>query len=93
MLPATRFGGATARRSFRFAADEPVPFSGADEAPNPQELLLGALNACMTVGWVVSAELRGIRIDALEIETEARLDLRGFLGIDASAKPVETSRD
>ena len=75
-------GGERIARKFRFAADEPTELFGANSAPNPQELLMGALNACMLVGWVANAALRGIRLDSLEIETEGRLDLRGFLGID-----------
>jgi uncharacterized OsmC-like protein len=74
-------------RSFRFAADEPLQLFGTDGAANPQEYLLGALAACMMVGWVAGASLRGVRLDALEIETEGRLDLAGFLGTNASAAP------
>jgi uncharacterized OsmC-like protein len=78
-------------RSFRFSADEPFQLFGTDGAANPQEYLLGALAACMLVGWVAGASLRGIRLDALEIETEGRLDLAGFLGTDASAAPGHES--
>jgi uncharacterized OsmC-like protein len=86
-------GGERIARRFRFAADEPRELFGTDGAPNPQELLMGALNACMVVGWVAVASLRGIRLDHLEIETDGRLDLRGFLGIDASVAPgYETLR-
>jgi uncharacterized OsmC-like protein len=77
-------GGERIARSFRFASDEPTELFGTNGAPNPQELLMGALNACMLVGWVAGAAMHGIRLDSLEIETEGRLDLRGFLGIDPS---------
>lgn len=86
-------GGARIARSFRFASDEPLELCGTNGAPNPQELLMGALNACMLVGWVAGAALRGIRLERIEIETEGRLDLRGFLGLDASVAPgYETIR-
>jgi uncharacterized OsmC-like protein len=81
-VEAYSLGGQRIARNFRFAADEPHELFGADSAANPQELLMGALNACMLVGWVANAALRGIRLESLEIETEGRLDLRGFLGID-----------
>ncbi|MCG3132977.1 MAG: hypothetical protein HMLKMBBP_00063 [Planctomycetes bacterium] len=80
-------GGAQVARSFRFASDEPAELFGTNGAPNPQELLMGALNACMTVGWAAVAALRGIRIHELSIETEGSLDLRGFLGIDPQVAP------
>jgi uncharacterized OsmC-like protein len=85
--------GEPVARSFRFSADEPLRLFGSDGAANPQEYLLGALAACMMVGWVAGASLRGVRLDALEIETEGRLDLSGFFGLDASAAPgYETIR-
>lgn len=80
-------GGARVKRAFRFGSDEPLELFGTNLAPNPQEMLMGALNACMMVGWVAGATLRGIRIQELAIETEGRLDLRGFLGLDASVAP------
>jgi uncharacterized OsmC-like protein len=43
-----------------------------------------ALNACITVGYVAGAAVRGITLEKVEIETEGALDLRGFLGIDAA---------
>jgi uncharacterized OsmC-like protein len=69
-------------RSFTIAADEPHEFLGTDTAPNPQELLMSAVNACMVVGYVAQASIRGITLDSCRIETEGELDLRGCLGID-----------
>jgi uncharacterized OsmC-like protein len=79
--------GRRIRRSFRFRSDEPVELAGTNEYPNPQELLLGALNACMTVGYVALASLHGITLESLEIETRGDIDLRGFLGLDPTVKP------
>ena len=53
-------------------ADEPEEILGSNEAPNPQELLMAALNARMTVGYVAGAAKRGISLTRLEIETRAR---------------------
>jgi uncharacterized OsmC-like protein len=74
-------------RKFRIAIDEPFELLGENTAPNPQEMLMAALNACMTVGYVAGAAVRGITLDRLEIETSGELDLRGFLGIDESVRP------
>ena len=46
-----------------------------------------ALNACVMIGYVVGAATRGIKLSSLEIETLGELDLRGFLGLDATVKP------
>jgi uncharacterized OsmC-like protein len=78
-----RLGGQRIARSFAIAADEPCELLGENSAPNPQELLMSALNACVMVGYVAGAAVRGIRLEKLEIETCGELDLRGFLGIDA----------
>jgi uncharacterized OsmC-like protein len=72
--------GERVQRRFAIAADEPSELLGTNTAPNPQELLLAALNACMSVGYVAGAATRGITLTALRIESEAALDLRGFLG-------------
>jgi uncharacterized OsmC-like protein len=76
--------GEVVPRSFTIAADEPHELLGTNSAPNPQELLMSAVNACMMVGYVAQASVRGITLDACRIETEGELDLRGFLGIDES---------
>lgn len=75
-------GGQTVPRRFAMKVDEPVELLGTNTAPNPQEMLMAALNACMMVGYVASASVHGIRLDSVEIETDGELDLRGFLGID-----------
>jgi uncharacterized OsmC-like protein len=80
-------GGARVTRSHTIVADEPNELLGSDGAPNPQELLMAAINACMTVGYVAGAALKGITLDKLEIRTTGTLDLRGFLGLDDSVPP------
>lgn len=75
-------GGERVERQFKIVADEPPELLGTDSAPNPQELLMSAVNACMMVGYVAQASIRGIELTACRIETQGELDLRGFLGID-----------
>lgn len=74
--------GERIHRSHKIVADEPNELLGSDGAPNPQELLMAAVNACMTVGYVAGAATRGITLNTLEIRTSGTLDLRGFLGLD-----------
>src|ERR1700710_2816917 len=38
-------------RVFQIHADEPHELLGGNTAPNPQELLMAALNACLSVGY------------------------------------------
>lgn len=80
-------GGEQIARRFKIVADEPAELMGQNSAPNPQELLMTALNACMTVGYVANAALHGIDLDSVEIETSGQLDLRGFLGLDEAVPP------
>jgi uncharacterized OsmC-like protein len=79
--------GEVVPRSFTIVSDEPHELLGTNSAPNPQELLMSAVNACMMVGYVAQASIRGIRLDDCRIETEGELDLRGFLGLDEKVPP------
>jgi uncharacterized OsmC-like protein len=74
-------GGRRVRRSHKIVADEPAELLGKDSAPNPQELLMAAFNACITVGYVAGASVQGIALENLEVRTRGELDLRGFLGL------------
>ena len=75
-------GGERVPRRFSIDIDEPCELGGSNRFANPQEHLLAALNACMTVGYVAQCAVRGIALERLEIETKGEIDLRGFLGID-----------
>ena len=77
-----RIGGQEVPRTFKIVADEPHELLGTNSAPNPQELLMSAVNACMMVGYIAQAAVRGINLDGCTIETQGELDLRGFLGLD-----------
>ena len=75
-------GGEQVARQFSIDIDEPYELGGSNRFANPQEHLIAALNACMTVGYVAQCAVRNITLESLEIETEGEIDLRGFLGID-----------
>ena len=85
--PITLGNGDKVQRNHVMLADEPEEILGTNEGPNPQELLMAALNGCMTVGYVAGAAKRGIRLDRLEIETKGTLDLRGFFALSDTVPP------
>lgn len=74
-------------RDFSISIDEPEELLGTNTAPNPQEVLMAAFNACILATYVAACAVKGIALEDVQIETEGELDLRGFLGIDASVKP------
>ncbi len=80
-------GGQPVQRQFTFDTDEPVQLGGANGYANPQEYLLGSLNACLIAGFTALCALHGYALERFEIVTEGDIDLRGFLGLDASISP------
>jgi uncharacterized OsmC-like protein len=85
--------GQRVERTHTIVADEPCELLGSDCAPNPQELLMAAVNACMMVGYVAGASLKGITLENVEIRTRGQLDLRGFLGLSEDVSPGYESID
>ncbi len=80
-----RVGPHRVSRSFTWKVDEPRQLMGNNHGPNPQELLLSGLGACMMVAFVAGATAEGIQLESLRIDLDATLDLRGFLGIGSNA--------
>jgi uncharacterized OsmC-like protein len=74
-------------RAHKIVIDEPCQLLGNDSAANPQEMLMAAFNACIMVGYVAGASLRGIQLETVEIVTRGELDLRGFLGLSEDVPP------
>ena len=81
------FAGRRVDKDFVIRTDEPCELGGTNTLPNPQETLMAALNACMTVGYAAVATVMGVRLEKIEIHTTGDIDLRGFLGIDETVKP------
>lgn len=65
-------------------SDEPAGLGGTDSAANPVEQLLGALGNCLAVGYAANATAAGIKIENLTISLEGDVNLKTFLGLDAS---------
>ncbi|MGY9519965.1 OsmC family protein [Citrobacter freundii] len=67
-------------------SDEPVSLGGEGLAPDPQELMLAAFNACMMAAFIQKARAEGLSLTQLEIHTDGHLPK----GLPASGdKPAE----
>jgi putative redox protein len=57
-------------RDFTFVADEPVEDGGTNEGPNPPEIMLSSLGACVVMTMQHYAKRKGWEIGKVEIELE-----------------------
>ena len=73
-------------RKFIMTADAPPGLGGVDAGPAAVEVLLAALTGCLTSGIAANAALFDVPLDALDIDLEADIDLRGVLGHDKSVR-------
>lgn len=67
--------------------DEPAALGGADTAPNPAELLLGAVGTCLSIGYALNATARGIELRRLALDLEGDIDLTVFGGLAEEGNP------
>lgn len=75
-----RFGPEEHGASLRFGIHRAV--GGDHDAPNPGDLLCGALAACFDSVVRMIAERLGVRLTRLEVRVEADVDVRGTLQVD-----------
>jgi len=73
-------------RRFTIMVDEPPDLGGGDAAPFPIEVLLAALAGCVTNATATNAALFDVPIDGIELDMEAHMDARGFMGHDKSVR-------
>lgn len=73
---------ATRDEPFVIDAGEPPILLGANEGPNPAEILLSALAACLTTSLVYVAAARGVHLTEVESTLEGDLDVQGALGLN-----------
>ncbi len=57
-------------RQFVWLGDEPTGAGGTDEGPNPYEILLGGLAACIAVTLRLYANYKGISLDGVDVALE-----------------------
>jgi uncharacterized OsmC-like protein len=72
----------TMAREHLVKSDYAEAAGGDNQAPNPIELLLSAFAACIEAAFYEFAVHEGIRVDALAVDVEGTLDLRGLFMID-----------
>jgi uncharacterized OsmC-like protein len=67
--------------AFVVDAGEPAVLVGHDTGPNPAELLLSALAACLTTSLVYVAAARKVTLTAVSSTVEGDMDVQGALGL------------
>lgn len=73
-------------RGYTVVIDEPEEFGGTGAAPNPAELALAALGACLEVTIRAFAAHLSISVDAVGVELRSKLDTRGFMGVGQNVR-------
>lgn len=61
--------------------DEPPRLLGTNTAPNPSEMVLAGLGACLSVGFMANATARGIRLHKIVLELEGDLNTSATWGV------------
>jgi uncharacterized OsmC-like protein len=72
----------TAVREHLVPSDYGEAAGGTNQAPNPIELLLSAIAACIEAAFYEFAVHEGFTIHSLSVDVEGTLDLRGLFMID-----------
>ena len=84
-------GGMRAKSYMRNHAvemDEPGDLTATDVAASAHEQVLSAMGSCMTVGFIVNATKRGVKVQDLEITVEGYFDnIRKWAGVEDSGNP------
>lgn len=70
-----------------FVIDEPPVLLGDNTAPNPSEIVLGALGSCLVVGIQANASAKGITLTKLEIALEGDINIVSTWGTGELVKP------
>lgn len=75
-------------RNHTVEMDEPADLDATDLAASAHEHILSAIGGCMTVGFVLNATKRGIKIHDLEIAVEGNFEnIRKWAGVVDSGNP------
>ncbi len=70
-------------RNHSWTVGQPASFDVKDDAPSAVEHILGALGACLIMGFQIRASRQNIRVDELEISLSGQVDnIFVFLGIE-----------
>lgn len=75
-------------RNHAVEMDEPGDLTATDVAASAHEQLLSAVGSCMTVGFVVNATQKGVKIYDLEVAVEGYFDnIRKWAGVEDQGNP------
>jgi uncharacterized OsmC-like protein len=75
-------------RTHTVEMDEPQDLDATDRAASAHEQLLSAVGSCLTVGFVLNATKRGIKIHDLEVVLEGHFDnILKWAGISQAGNP------
>lgn len=70
-------------RNHSWSVGQPASFDVSDEAPSAVEYLLGALGACLAMGFQIRASQRNVGIEELEVSLGGKIDnIFVFLGTE-----------
>ncbi len=75
-----RFESEVQIRDFSITIDEPERVGGTNKGPNPVEVLLGSLGACLDFTGSLVAKEMGYDLEDFQLEVEGKLDPRGVRG-------------
>ncbi len=67
-------------RDFSITIDEPERLGGTNKGPNPVEVMLGSLGACLDFTGTIIAKQMGYELKDFQLEIEGDLDPRGVKG-------------
>jgi uncharacterized OsmC-like protein len=75
-------------RNHKFTISEPSDIGGADTGPSAHELILTALGACYSTGFIYNATKRNIQIKNFEVAIEGEIDdILVFFGLSDKGHP------
>ena len=74
-------------RGHRVTVDEPRSLGGTAEGPSPVDLMLAALASCQAITYRVWAAKLAVALDAVDVEADGDIDLRGYYGVDDGVRP------
>jgi len=75
-----RFESVVQIRDFSITIDEPERVGGTNKGPNPVEVLLGSLGACLDFTGSLVAKEMGYDLEDFQLDVEGKLDPRGVRG-------------
>ena len=75
-------------RTHEVEMDEPGDLTATDVAASAHEQVLSAMGSCMTVGFIINATKKGVKVHDLEIAVEGYFDnIRIWAGVEDTGNP------